>query len=56
MLCFYYFNIQVQLDTTKTKLEETEKEKTDLQKKYDDAVERMEREMVSRFPLTIKLF
>ncbi|XP_063694490.1 coiled-coil domain-containing protein 153-like [Bolinopsis microptera] len=38
-------HMQVQLDTTKSKLDETEKAKSDLQKKYDDAVEKMEREM-----------
>ena len=36
----------MQLDTTQKKLETTEKGKADLQKKYDDTVERMEREMV----------
>ena len=34
------------MDTTKSKLDETEKAKADLQKKYDDAVEKLEREMV----------
>lgn len=39
-------HMQVQLTTTKSKLEETEKSKDDLQKKYEDTVEKMEREMV----------
>ena len=37
---------EVQLSSTKSKLEEKEAAKEVLQKKYDDTVEKMEREMV----------